>query len=59
MIIDISGSRSNMVFKRMDYSDVALRIPNIKSARDDLGFEPQIELEEGLKRTIEWYRVAH
>lgn len=59
MIIDISGSRSKMVFKRMDYSDVALRIPNIKSARDDLGFEPQIELEEGLKRTIEWYRVAH
>ena len=59
MIIDISGSRSKMVFKRMNYSDVALRIPNISSARDDLGFEPQIELEEGLRRTIEWYRVAH
>lgn len=59
MIIDISGSQSKMVFKRMNYSDVALRIPNIQSAREKLGFEPQIELEEGLRRTIEWYRVAH
>lgn len=59
MIIDISGSRSKMAFKRMNYSDVALRIPNIASAREDLGFEPQIELEEGLRRTIEWYRAPH
>lgn len=56
MVIDLAGSKSKLAFKAMNYSDVALRIPNIKSARDDLGFEPQIELEEGLKRTIEWYR---
>jgi nucleoside-diphosphate-sugar epimerase len=35
---------------------VDLRIPNIGKARRLLGFEPQVDLEEGLLRTIAWYR---
>jgi dTDP-glucose 4,6-dehydratase len=35
---------------------VELRIPDIEKARTLLGFEPQVDLEEGLLRTIEWYR---
>lgn len=55
-VIQLAGSSSPIQFKTMNYSDVALRIPNIQAARDDLGFEPQVELEEGLQRTIDWYR---
>lgn len=57
MIVDIAGSKSPIVFKRLGYPDIALRIPNITSARDDLGYEPMVPLEEGLKRTIDWYRA--
>jgi nucleoside-diphosphate-sugar epimerase len=57
-IIDLAGSRSTLVYKRMNHSDVALRIPSIDAARADLGFEPEVELEEGLRRTIAWYREA-
>ena len=37
--------------------DVELRIPDIGKARELLGFEPSVDLEEGLLRTIEWYRA--
>jgi len=56
MIVQAAGSHSGLRFKKMGFQDVALRIPNIDSARRDLGFEPEIELDEGLARTIAWYR---
>jgi nucleoside-diphosphate-sugar epimerase len=55
-IVRLSGSRSKIVYIRWDHPDVELRIPNIDKARDLLGFEPQVDLEEGLLRSIEWYR---
>jgi UDP-glucose 4-epimerase len=36
------------------YEDVRRRVPDISRARDLLGFEPKVELEDGLRRTIEW-----
>jgi nucleoside-diphosphate-sugar epimerase len=59
IIVDISGSRSPIVFKRIGYPDIALRVPDIASARDDLGYEPMVPLEDGLARTIDWYRARH
>jgi dTDP-glucose 4,6-dehydratase len=50
-----SGSEVNFVPK--NYVDVELRIPSIEKARDILGFEPEIDLEEGVRRTAEWYRT--
>lgn len=52
----LSGSLSKLVFVKKDQRDVELRVPNIDKARSLLGFEPKIDLEEGLLRTIEWYR---
>jgi nucleoside-diphosphate-sugar epimerase len=57
MVVDIADSTSGLEFRKMGFQDVALRIPNIDSARNDLGFEPTVELDEGLKRTIDWYRT--
>jgi dTDP-glucose 4,6-dehydratase len=36
--------------------DVELRIPSIEKAKTLLGFEPKVDLNEGIKRTIEWYK---
>jgi len=52
----LANSNSEIKYKKMDHMDVALRIPNISSARNDLGFEPKIEIDEGLNKTIDWYR---
>lgn len=56
LIRNLAGSNSEICFKQVNYKDVAIRIPDINLSRTDLGFEPKIEIEEGLKRTIDWYR---
>ena len=55
-IVRLSSSRSRIVHVPFTSVDVELRIPDIGKARELLGFEPQVDLEEGLLRTIEWYR---
>ena len=53
----LAGSDSPLVFKPLEYSDVEIRIPDITRAREVLGWEPQVDLDEGLERTIAWYRA--
>ncbi len=45
-----------LVFRPLHYTDVELRIPNVDKARQLLGFEAKVELDEGLVRTVAWYR---
>jgi UDP-glucose 4-epimerase len=52
----LSGCPGELVFQPLHYHDVELRIPNVDKARTLLGFEPKVELDEGLERTIAWYR---
>ncbi|MDX6486159.1 MAG: UDP-glucose 4-epimerase [Gaiellaceae bacterium] len=53
----ITGCPGEIVFAPLDYVDVELRIPNVEKARDSIGFEARVELDEGLERTIAWYRA--
>ena len=55
-IISLCGSKSNIVFKALDFTDIDIRVPNTAKARDILGYVPKFELEEGLSRTIEWVK---
>jgi nucleoside-diphosphate-sugar epimerase len=55
-VLRLSGSRSRIRFVPWNSADVELRIPNIDKAKQLLGFEPQVDLDEGLLRTIDWYR---
>ncbi len=55
-IIRIAGTKSKIREVEWNFPDVELRIPHIGKARELLGFEPKVGLEEGLERTIEWYR---
>jgi UDP-glucose 4-epimerase len=53
----IAGGQGEIVFKPLNYVDVELRIPNVGKAREQLGFEARVELDEGLERTIAWYKA--
>jgi len=44
------------VFQELHYADVELRIPNVQKARERLGFEAAVDLDDGLAKTIAWYR---
>jgi UDP-glucose 4-epimerase len=52
----IAGSESEIVFRPLHYTDVEMRIPNVDKARKLLAWEPHVDLDEGLARTIAWYR---
>jgi UDP-glucose 4-epimerase len=52
----LTGAQSELVFAPLGYTDVELRIPNVAKAHELLGWEPQVELDDGLARTIAWYR---
>jgi UDP-glucose 4-epimerase len=45
-----------IVFQPLHYADVELRIPNVEKAHELLGWEPRVELDDGLLKTIAWYR---
>jgi len=53
----ISGEPIDIVFQPLHYADVELRIPNVEKARTVLGWEPLVELDDGLEKTIAWYRA--
>jgi UDP-glucose 4-epimerase len=53
----LTGCPGDIVFRPLHYADVELRIPNVEKARELLGWEPQVELDEGLAKTIAWYRA--
>jgi UDP-glucuronate decarboxylase len=55
-VIRLTGSSSKIVFKPLPADDPTQRRPNIDLARRKLGWQPTIELEEGLNRTISYFR---
>jgi dTDP-glucose 4,6-dehydratase len=52
-VIDVANSRSEIVFEALPTDDPQVRQPDIALARELLGWEPDVDLREGLRRTIE------
>jgi UDP-glucose 4-epimerase len=52
----LTGCPGEIVFAPLGYTDVELRIPNVHKAHELLDWQPQVELDDGLQRTIAWYR---
>jgi UDP-glucose 4-epimerase len=52
----LAGASGDIVFEELTYADVELRIPNVEKAREQLGWTPKFELDDGLAKTIAWYR---
>jgi dTDP-glucose 4,6-dehydratase len=55
-IIRITGSKSKLTFQPLPVDDPKQRRPDITRARQKLGWEPVVDLETGLTKTIEWFR---
>jgi len=51
-VLKVTGSESQIVFEALPVDDPQVRQPDITRARKVLGWEPEIELEEGLARTL-------
>lgn len=56
LIKKLSGSNQPIVFRDLPMDDPKSRRPDLTKARRVLGYEPQVPLEDGLKRTIEFFR---
>jgi len=55
-IIKMTGSKSKIAYKELPVNDPKVRRPDITKAKKELGWEPVVSLEEGLSRTVKWFR---
>jgi len=60
-ILDITGSKSKLCFVDLPADDPARRRPDITKARTLLGWEPKVQLKEGLNKSLDYFRskLAH
>jgi len=58
-IIKLTGSRSNIVYKTLPVDDPKVRRPNIVKAKKVLGWEPKVDLDDGLSKTIAYFKGLH
>jgi UDP-glucuronate decarboxylase len=56
LVLKLTSSQSNIIFKPLPEDDPKQRQPNISLAKDKLGWEPTVKLEDGLKETIKYFR---
>ena len=56
-VIELTGSTSEIVARPLPEDDPKVRKPDISRARERLGWEPRVQLDEGLRRTIEFFRA--
>ncbi len=57
-LIRLTGSASRIIFKPLPQDDPIQRRPDITLAREKLGWEPRIQLSEGLEKTIAYFRTV-
>jgi len=58
-ILEITESRSAIVYRSLPENDPRIRRPSIERAYKQLGWSPQVSLDEGLKRTVDWFRNTY
>ena len=56
IVKELTESKSGIVFKNLPTDDPHVRHPNISKAKKELGWEPKISLEAGIKKTIEYFK---
>ncbi len=57
MVKTVTGSRSKIIFKPLPEDDPKVRRPDITRAKKELKWEPKISLEEGLKKTVAYFKT--
>jgi dTDP-glucose 4,6-dehydratase len=56
-ILRLTGSKSRLVYRPLPEDDPKVRQPDITRARTLLGWEPRVGLEEGLTKTLDYFRT--
>jgi dTDP-glucose 4,6-dehydratase len=59
LVVELTGTSSEIVFEPLPVDDPQVRQPDIERAHELLGWEPEIDLRDGLTRTIDHYRRSH
>ncbi|MHC2067524.1 UDP-glucuronic acid decarboxylase family protein [Bremerella sp. T1] len=57
LVVQLTGSKSEVIYTDLPADDPRQRQPDITLARKHLGWEPYTELEDGLKKTIDWFKT--
>jgi dTDP-glucose 4,6-dehydratase len=57
-IIRFTGAKSKIEYKPLPIDDPKVRQPDITRAREVLGWEPRVDFEEGIKKTIAYFRES-
>ncbi len=57
VVIDMTGSKSELVYKDLPQDDPVRRRPDITLAMEKLDWEPTVSLQQGLAKTLEWFRT--
>jgi dTDP-glucose 4,6-dehydratase len=57
VVLDVTGSTSEVVHEPLPVDDPTHRRPDITLAREQLGWEPHVQLREGIERTVAWFRT--
>jgi nucleoside-diphosphate-sugar epimerase len=55
-VLTLTGSKSKIVERPLPVDDPQVRQPDISHARETLGWEPKVALDDGLRRTIDYFR---
>jgi UDP-glucuronate decarboxylase len=58
IVVDLTGSKSNIVYKNLPEDDPKIRQPDISLAKEKLSWKPEIKLIDGLKPTIKYFEEA-
>mgnify|MGYP003317227860 CR=1 FL=1 len=56
VILKLTGSKSKLIYKELPNDDPKQRRPDIKKAKENLDWEPKVDLETGLTLTIDWIK---
>ena len=55
-MLALTGSKSKIVFKPLPVDDPKIRQPDIAKAKKILGWEPKVSREEGLRKTLDYFK---
>ena len=58
MVVELTGSKSKIVYQELPTDDPKVRKPDITRARTMLGWEPSVHVRDGVARTVEYFREA-
>ena len=58
LVVELTGTKAPIVSRPLPTDDPKVRQPDITRARDMLGWEPTVQLRDGVQRTIEYFRTV-